>query len=71
MSRNTTSCPRMLAVYAPGTARHALAAGMAMATCASTVRSSGWMARADLTGLHPIRGRALPRALWWIIETKE
>lgn len=31
----------------------------------------GWTARADLTDLHPITGRALPRAMWWIIETKE
>jgi ParB family chromosome partitioning protein len=32
---------------------------------------SGWTARADLTDIHPITGRALPRAVWWIIETKE
>ncbi|ELC9822334.1 hypothetical protein QYB09_004988, partial [Salmonella enterica] len=31
----------------------------------------GWTARADLTDLHPLTGRALPRAVWWIIETKE
>jgi len=29
------------------------------------------MARADLTDIHPITGRALARAVWWIIETKE
>lgn len=31
----------------------------------------GWTARADLTDIHPIAGRALPRAVWWIVETKE
>ena len=30
----------------------------------------GWTARADLTDLHPLTGRALPRAVWWIIETR-
>ena len=29
------------------------------------------LARADLTDIHPITGCALPRAMWWIIETKE
>jgi len=32
---------------------------------------SGWTAHADLTDIHPITGRALQRAVWWIIETKE
>ena len=32
---------------------------------------SGWTARTDLTDFHPVTGRALPRAVWWIIETKE
>ncbi|GLT22189.1 hypothetical protein GCM10007933_16470 [Zoogloea oryzae] len=31
---------------------------------------SGWTARADLTDIHPITGRTLPRAVWWLIETK-
>jgi hypothetical protein len=31
----------------------------------------GWTARADLADIHPITGRALPRAMWWLIETKE
>ena len=31
----------------------------------------GWTARADLTDSHPITGSTLPRAVWWIIETKE
>ncbi len=69
MTRTTTSRPHMAATYAPGTVRarrwHA----------ESDVRGyrppSGWMACADLTDIHPITGRALPRAVWWIIETKE
>ncbi|MEZ5661322.1 MAG: hypothetical protein R3E83_23280 [Burkholderiaceae bacterium] len=32
---------------------------------------SGWTASADLADIHPITGRALQRAVWWIIETKE
>ncbi len=32
---------------------------------------SGWSACADLTDIHPITGHALPRAVWWLIETKE
>ena len=32
---------------------------------------SGWTARADLTDIHLITDRALLRAVWWIIETKE
>ncbi len=32
---------------------------------------SGWTASADLTDIHPITGRALARAVWRIIETKE
>ena len=31
----------------------------------------GWTARVDLTDIHPIMGRTLPRAVWWLIETKE
>jgi len=31
----------------------------------------GWTACADLTDIHPITGRVLPRAVWWLIETKE
>ena len=66
---NTTSRPRMAAVYAPGTVRARRWRGD------GDVRGSrppvGWMARADLTDIHPITGRALPRAVWWIIEMKE
>jgi len=66
---DTTSRPRMAAIYAPGTVRTRRWHG------AGDVRGyrppSSWTARADLTGVHPIRGRALARAVWWIIETKE
>nr|VVH79862.1 hypothetical protein TUEID40_01016 [Pseudomonas aeruginosa] len=31
----------------------------------------GWSACADLTDIHPITGHALPRAVWWLIETKK
>ncbi|WP_167372727.1 MULTISPECIES: hypothetical protein [Comamonadaceae] len=58
MPTTNTSRPRMAAVYAPGTVRgHRL--------------PSGWTARADRTDMHPITGRSWPRAVWWIIETKE
>ncbi len=60
MSHDTTNRPRMAATYAPGTIRARRWHGD------SDVR--GWAARADL---HPITGCALPRAVWWIIETKE
>jgi len=66
---NTTNRPRMAAIYAPGTVRARRWHGD------GDVRGyrppSGWTARADLTDIHPIAGRALQRAVWWIIETKE
>ncbi|STU23996.1 Uncharacterised protein [Klebsiella pneumoniae] len=69
MTRTTTSRPRMAAIYAPGTTRARRWHGD------GDVRGyrppSGWSARADLTDIHPITGRALLRAVWWIIETKE
>jgi hypothetical protein len=65
MTRTTTRRPRMAAIYAPGAVRARRCT--ATATCAATARS----ARADLTDIHPITGRALPRAVWWLIETKE
>lgn len=69
MTHTTTSRPRMTATYAPGTVRARRWHGE------GDVRgyrpSPGWTACADLTDLHPITGRALPRAVWWIIETKE
>lgn len=67
MTYMTTSRPRMAAIYA---------LGMVRARCwRSDARGyrplSGWTARADLTDIHPITGGVLPRAVWWIIETKE
>ncbi len=67
----TTTIPRSrtAAVYAPGT------------VCAlrwhgeGDVRGyrppSGWTARTDLTDVHLTTGSALPRTVWWLIETKE
>ena len=56
MTRITTSRPRMAATYAPGTVRARRWHGE------GDVRgyrpSSGWSARADLTDIHPITGRA-------------
>ena len=57
MSHNTTNRPRMASTYAPG-----------------TVRARRWHGDGDVRGYRPPRGwiaRALPRAVWWIIETKE
>jgi len=69
MTRTTTSHPRMAAIYVPSTVRARRWHGD------GDVRGyrppSGWMAHADLTDIHPITGRALQRAVWWIIETKE
>lgn len=63
----TTSRPRMAAIYAPG-----------------TVRARRWQGEGDVRGYRQPSGRpaptsltftpsrrALPRAMWWIIETKE
>ena len=67
MTRTSTSRPHMAAIYAPGTIRarrwHGDVRGYRP--------SSGWSARADLADIHPITGRTLPRAVWWLIETKE
>ena len=66
---DTASRPRTATIYAPGTVRARRWHG------AGDVRGyrppSGWAARADLTDIHPITGRALQRAVRWIIETKE
>ena len=66
---NTTSRPRMAAIYAYGTTRARRWHGD------GDVRGyrppSGWTARADLTDIHPTTRHALPHAAWWIIETKE
>ena len=52
----------MAAIYSPGTVRAHRWHGD------GDVRGyrppSGWSARADLTDIHPITGRALPRAVW-------
>ncbi len=59
----------MAVIYAPGSV------GARRWHCAGDVRGyrppSGWSARVDLTDTHPITGRVLPRAQWWIIETNE
>ena len=69
MTRTNTSRPRMAAIYAPGTVRARRWHGE------GDVRGyrppSGWTACADLTYIHPITGRDMQRAVWWIIETKE
>jgi len=69
MTRTTTGRSRMATTYAPGTGRARRWHGE------GDVRGyrppSGWTACADLTDIHPITGRALPRAVWWLIETKE
>ncbi|WP_425500780.1 hypothetical protein [Pseudoxanthomonas winnipegensis] len=69
MTRATTRRPRMAAIYAPGTVRARRWRGD------GAVRGyrppSGWTARADLTDIHPITDHTLPRAVWWLIETKE
>jgi hypothetical protein len=64
----TTTAPAWRRPMPP--ARYAPAAGTAMATCAATVRLGlDGPRRPDRHS--PITGRALPRAVWWIIETKE
>ena len=69
MTRTTISRPRMAAISAPGTVRARRWHGD------GDVRGYrpplGWTACADLTDIHPITGRVLPRAVWWLIETKE
>lgn len=67
MTHTTISRPRMVATYAPGAVRarrwHGDGRGYRP--------PRGWTARADLTDIHPITGRTLPRAVWWLIETKD
>ena len=69
MIRTTTTRPRMVAIYAPGTVRARCWHGDGDAR--GYRPPSGWTAHADLTDIHPITGRTLPRAVWWLIETKE
>ncbi|MBG7057855.1 hypothetical protein GHV77_24835 [Pseudomonas aeruginosa] len=69
MTRTPPRRPRMAAIYAPGTVRARRWHGD------GDVRGYrpplGWSACADLTDIHPITGHALPRAVWWLIETKK
>lgn len=67
MTHTTTSRPRMAAVYASGTVRARRWHGEGDVRAYRPPR--GWTARADLTDIHP--GCALPRAMWWLIETKK
>ena len=60
MTRTTISRPRMAAIYAAGTVRARRWNGGLRGT-----------ACADLTDIHPITGRALPRAVCGSSETKE
>lgn len=69
MARTTTNRPRMAATYVPGMVRARRWRGV------GDVRGYrlpvGWTARGDLIDNHPVTDRALPRAVWWLIETKE
>lgn len=69
MTRTTDSRSNMAAIYAPGTVRARRWHGEGDVCGYRPPR--GWTARAVLTDIHPITGRALPRAVWWLIETKE
>ncbi len=71
MTRTTASRPRMAAIYAPGTLRARRWHGDGDGDVRGYRPPSGWSARADLADIHPITGRTLPRAVWWLIETKE
>lgn len=67
MTHQPANRPRMAATYASGTVRARRWHGDGDVRGYRPPR--GWTARADLTDLHPLTGRALPRAVWWIIET--
>lgn len=68
MTHQPANRPRMAATYASGTVRARRWHGDGDVRGYRPPR--GWTARADLTDLHPLTGRALPRAVWWIIETR-
>lgn len=68
MTHQPANRPRIAATYASGTVRARRWHGDGDVRGYRPPR--GWTARADLTDLHPLTGRALPRAVWWIIETK-
>lgn len=69
MTHTTISRPRMAAIYAPGTVSARRWHGEGDVRGYRPPR--GLTARADLTDIHPITGRTLPRAVWLLIETKE
>ena len=71
MTRTTTSRPRMAAIYAPGTVRARRWHGDGDGDVRGYRPPLGWSACSDLTDIHPITGHALPRAVWWLIETKK
>ena len=68
MTRTTISRPRMAAIYAAGTVRARRWNGDGDVR---GYRPPGLDGLRRLTDIHPITGRALPRAVWWLIETKE
>ncbi|HFZ2534621.1 TPA: hypothetical protein ACIJ22_005108 [Pseudomonas aeruginosa] len=61
MTRTTTSRSRMTVIYAPGTVRARRWHGDGDVRGYRPPR--GWTVCADLTDIHPITGRALPRAV--------
>ncbi len=66
MNHRPTNRPCMAATYAPGTVRARRWHGDGDVHGYRPPR--GWTARADLTDLT---GRALSRAVWWVVEVKE
>ena len=66
--KTPTNRPRMAAIYSPGTVRARRWHGDGDVRDYRPPR--GWTATADLTDIHPISGKPLPHAVWWIIETK-
>ena len=69
MTHQPANRPRIAATYASGTVRARRWHGDGDVRGYRPPR--GWTARADLTDLPPLTGRALPRAVWWIIVTTE
>lgn len=66
--KTPTNRPRIAAIYAPGTVRAHRWHGDGDVRGYRPPRS--WTATANLTDIHPISGKPLPHAAWWIIETK-
>ncbi|WP_400564398.1 hypothetical protein ACFELC_23665 [Pseudomonas aeruginosa] len=69
MTASANRPPRMAAIYAPGTRRARRWHGSGDVRGYRPPR--GWSATADLTDIHPITGKPLRHAVWWIIEVKE